>query len=87
MRTPTIHKHHCNMLKDPELRELHDYYSVTYGVNRDFVLNDLRYFHTADETIPPDLLRDMLASLQSLAMLIKLLSKICKFLAQVFTYF
>jgi len=78
------------MLKDPELRELHDYYSVTYGVNRDFVLNDLRYFHTADETIPPDLIRDMLEGYlpyKVKLMLIKLLSKICKFLAQVFTYF
>ncbi|XP_065892035.1 uncharacterized protein [Dysidea avara] len=60
LRTPRIHNHYCGLLTNPELRDLHDHYSVTYGVNRDSILNDLQYFHTADETIPPDLLHDML---------------------------
>ena len=57
---PRIHKHYCGLLTNPELRDLHDHYCMTYSVNRDSILNDLQYFHTADETIPPDLLHDML---------------------------
>jgi len=90
LRTPRIHKHYCNLLANPELRDLHDHYSVTYGVNRDSILNDLQYFHTADETIPPDLLHDMLEGYlpyKVKLMLQKFLSKLFNFLCMSFNHF
>ena len=51
------HSHHCNLLLAPDLST---HYSTTYGVNRNAILNNLQYFHASDETVPPDLLHDML---------------------------
>lgn len=51
------HSHHCNLLLDPDL-SIH--YSTPYGVKRNPILNSLQYFHVSDETLPPDLLHDML---------------------------
>jgi len=62
---------------------------VTYGVNRDSILNDLQYFHTADETIPPDLLHDMLEGYlpyKVKLMLQKFLSKLFNFLCMSFMF-
>ena len=56
-QTPSSHKCHCEKLKHPTLA---DHYSVTYGVNRDSVLNYLSYFHVCDSTLPPDLMHDVL---------------------------
>lgn len=51
------HSRHCNLLLDPALSS---HYSTTYGVNRNAILNSLQYFYVSDETMPPDLLHDML---------------------------
>lgn len=39
---------------------LHDHFSMTYGVNRESILNSLEYFNVADGCIIPDLMHDML---------------------------
>ena len=33
---------------------------MTYGVNRESILNSLQYFDVADECVIPDLMHDML---------------------------
>ena len=56
LRTPS-HNHYCEKLKHPTLA---DHYSVTYGVNRDSILNSLSDFHVCNSAMPPDLMHDVL---------------------------
>ena len=56
MRTSSLHSHHCQLLEG----SLREFYSTNYGVTRNSVLNDLQYFHVADEGLPPDIMHDVL---------------------------
>lgn len=44
-------------MEDPSLS---DHYSTTYGVNRNSILNSLQYFHVCNDSMPPDILHDVL---------------------------
>ena len=55
-RDPSTHDHHCQLLEGP----LSEYYSTTYGVNRQTSLNSLSYFHVCELGLPPDIMHDVL---------------------------
>ena len=58
LRTPSEHQHYLQLMEDNP--SLHDYYSMTYGVNRKSILDSLEYFNVADECIIPDIMHDIL---------------------------
>ena len=39
---------------------LHDHYATTYGVHRDSILNESRYFHVTEGLVPDDVLEGAL---------------------------
>lgn len=54
-RTRKTHKEHCSMLQSA----CADHVATTYGLTRDSVLNQSRYFHVT-EGLPPDCMHDLL---------------------------
>jgi hypothetical protein len=54
-RTRLTHANHCAHLGGP----LHNHYATTYGLHRDSILNELRYFHVT-EGLVPDIMHDCL---------------------------
>ena len=53
-RTRVTHANHCSTLEaSPE------YFATTYGVQRDSILNELRFFHVT-EGLPMDAMHDLL---------------------------
>ena len=58
LRTPLAHQRHLQLIQDNPL--LRDHYSMTYGVNRESILNSLLYFDVANECVVPDLMHDVL---------------------------
>ena len=54
-RTRVTHKEHCSMLQGA----LADHVATTYGLTRDSILNQSRYFHVT-EGLPPDCMHDLL---------------------------
>lgn len=57
MRSPAEHAEHIQLLENSTVRE---HYSMTFGISRDSILNSLKYFNVVDETIPPDVMHDLL---------------------------
>ena len=57
LRLPAEHAEHIRLLKNSTVP---DHYSMTFGINRDSILNSLKYFNVVDETIPPDLMHNLL---------------------------
>lgn len=56
LRDASSHKHYCDLLND----QLGAFYGTTYGINRDSVLNQLKYTHVCEELLPPDIMHDIL---------------------------
>ena len=54
-RTRVTHKEHCSMLQGA----LADHIATTYGLARDSILNQSRYFHVT-EGLSPDCMHDLL---------------------------
>ena len=54
-RTRTTHNLHCADLNGP----LHDHITTAYGVQRNSILNQSRYFHVT-EGLSPDIMHDLL---------------------------
>ena len=56
LRTPSNYDYHCSLLSGP----LHKVDSVTYGINYQSVLNNLKYFHVCDNQLPQDIMHLLL---------------------------
>lgn len=68
MRDRASHAAQCEDLDGP----LHDYYSATYGIMRNSILNTTTYVHTT-ECLPQDGMHDFLKGLLKLVVLLLLL--------------
>ena len=53
---PGTHDHHCELTQGPAS----DFFSTTYGVNRQSLLNSLQHYHVCDMGLPPDIMHDVL---------------------------
>lgn len=54
-RTRETHSSHCEMLGGA----FHDHYATTYGIHRDSIVKESRYFHVTDGLVP-DVMHDVL---------------------------
>ena len=73
LRTPATYDYHCSLLCGP----LAEADSVTYGVNYHSVLNDLVYFHVANNQLPQDVMHVLLEGVVPYTIKCLLRSLIC----------
>ena len=57
LRTKALHQEHCAKLAEDASA------SKEYGINRDSILNELKYFHVCDGSMVPDVMHDVLEGL------------------------
>jgi len=56
LRNKADHKTQCEEIKNDPTHEK----SKEYGINRDSILNELKYFHVCDGSLIPDIMHDVL---------------------------
>lgn len=59
LRNSSTHAHYCHRLETATGKLKNDY-STAWGINRNSVLNTLKYANVCEELLPPDIMHDIL---------------------------
>ena len=57
LRNKENHAHHCKLI---DMEGLTDHYSLCFGINRNPILNELRYFDVTSGALLNDIMHDIL---------------------------